>query len=354
MFQLASNQASLSYQALPGGGASGESPLPLMMESIASGRDLSQGMAAQLFSRLMDGELSPAQAGSLLMGLRAKGETPVEMSEAAEAVLDRARPLPPLAGPVLDIVGTGGDGRNSFNCSTATALVMAGLGYKVVKHGNRSVSSCCGSADVLEQLGLDLNTPPEAVPAELEKRNFTFLFAPNYHPCFRHIMPVRKELGIRTLFNILGPLVNPARPEHSFLGAANPEILPLMARTLARRGAKLSAVVHGAGGYDELTTLGPAQVMIVCGGQSEEMALDPAEFGFTPCDPRELSISGPVEGAAVLRELLHGRGPRPMRDMLALNVALALYIMTGAVSLAACVKEARQAVADGAGRGVLN
>lgn len=328
-------------------------PLPVVMEAIASGRDLSPDMAARLFSRLMDGELSPSQAGSLLMGLRAKGETPVEISAAAEAVLERAVALPPLEGPVLDIVGTGGDGRNSFNCSTAAALVMAGLGYKVVKHGNRSISSRCGSADVLELLGLDLDTPPETVPVQLQERNFAFLFAPSYHPAFRHVMPVRKELGIRTLFNILGPLVNPARPEHSFLGAPNPEALSLMAEALARREAGLSAVVHGAGGYDELTTLGPSQTFLVYDGRTEEMIIDPADFGFEPCDPQSLCINGPADGAAVLRELLRGNGSKPMRDMLALNVAMAVYIMTGAVSMAACVKEARRAVADGVGGGVL-
>ena len=326
--------------------------LPDLLDIVASLENLDREKAALLFSRLMDGELNNSQAGALLMGLRAKGETPVEMAEAALAVLSRAVQLPPLPGPILDIVGTGGDGRNSFNCSTATALVMSGLGYKVVKHGNRSISSRSGSADVLELLGADLNLPPEQVPAELEKRNFAFLFAPSYHPAFRHIMPVRKELGIRTLFNILGPLVNPAHPEHSFLGAPNPAFLPLMAGALARLGTGFSAIVHGAGGYDEVTTMGPASVFIVDGDKISETSVDPARYGFTPSRPEELAISGPGEGVAVLRELLNGKGPAPMRDMLIMNVAMALYVRKGGQDFDGCVALAREAVRDGAGRNV--
>ena len=277
----------------------------------------------------------------------------MEMAEAATAVLERAVPLPPLPGPVLDVVGTGGDGRNSFNCSTATALTLAGLGYKVVKHGNRSISSRSGSADVLELLGVDLNSPPEDVPAALEKRNFAFLFAPNYHPSFRHIMPVRKELGIRTLFNILGPLVNPAKPAHSFLGAHDQAAAKLLAGALARMDTTFSASVHGAGGYDEMTTLGPATVYLVAGTEVTEMRVDPAKYGFAPARPEELAISGPDEGVAVLRELLAGRGPEPMRDMLTLNVAMALYVRRAAESFDDCLTEARRAVADGVGSTVL-
>ena len=327
--------------------------LPLLMDRVASGLDLEREMAAQLFTRLMDGELNPSQAGALLMGLRAKGETPVEMAEAALAVLDRAVPLPPLPGPVLDVVGTGGDGRNSFNCSTATALTMAGLGYKVVKHGNRSISSRSGSADVLELLGVDLDSPPEDVPLWLEKCGFAFLFAPNYHPAFRHIMPVRKELGIRTLFNILGPLVNPAKPAHSFLGAHDQDTARLLAGALARMDTVFSAAVHGAGGYDEMTTLGPALVYLVAGTKVTEMTVDPAAYGFAAARPEELAISGPDEGVAVLRELLAGRGPAPMRDMLILNVAMAIYVRRGAESFDDCLAEARRAVADGVGGTVL-
>jgi len=327
--------------------------LPIMMENLAGHLNLSQAEAAHLFARLLDGELSQAQAGAMLMGLRAKGETPMELAEAARAVLDRAVPLPPLPGPFLDIVGTGGDNRYTFNCSTAAALTMAGLGYKVVKHGNRSVSSKSGSADVLERLGEDLNRPPEAVPETLARRNFVFLFAPAYHPSFRHIMPVRKDLGIRTLFNILGPLVNPARPDYSFLGAPNRTILPLMAETQRLLGTKFTALVCGAGDYDEMTALGPAAVILVEGDKITETTIDPTRYGFAPCEPRALTINGPAEGEKVLRELLAGRGPAPMRDMLILNVGLAIYVFRGAESFDLCLKEARQAVEGGVGGLVL-
>jgi anthranilate synthase/phosphoribosyltransferase len=329
-------------------------PISVLIETVAQGDDLSAEKASQFFSRLMDGEVSPAQAGALLIGLRAKGETAVEMAAAAAAILERATPLPPLPADALDIVGTGGDGRNSFNCSTAAALTMAGLGYKIIKHGNRSVSSCCGSADVLETLGFDINTAPQDVPRQLRQRNFAFLFAPNYHPCFRHIMPVRKELGVRTLFNMLGPLVNPARPAHSFLGAPDARSLPLMAQALARLGTEFSVVVTGYGGYDELTTLGPAQVCYVEGESITPGTIDPAAYGFSPCRPQDLAVSGPEQGAFLLRELLSGGGPQPMRDMLVLNVAMALYVMRAAASFDDCVQEARRAVDSGAGGQVLD
>lgn len=328
-------------------------PLPSLLESLGSGRDLSAEMADQLFGRLMDGELSPAQAGALLLGLRAKGETPVEMAAAARAVLARAVPVPAFEGPCLDVVGAGGDGRGSFNCSTATALIMAGLGYKVVKHGNRSVSSRCGSADVLERLGLDLAAGPEKAPAQLADRNFVFLFAPKYHPAFRHIMPIRREMGIRTIFNLLGPLVNPARPPHSLMGAPRPETLPLMAGALARLGTRRSVVVHGAGGYDEVTPLGPARAIMVEGGRLAEMAVEPAAYGINPCRPEDLAIEGPREGEAALRQLMKGRGPRAMLEMLMLNVALAIYLMRGALSFDLAFQEARTAVLDGAGQWVV-
>ncbi|MDR2725496.1 MAG: anthranilate phosphoribosyltransferase, partial [Candidatus Adiutrix sp.] len=327
--------------------------LPVLMENLADHLNLSRDEAAHLFSRLLDGELNQAQAGAMLMGLRAKGETPVELAEAARAVLDRAVPLPPLPGPFLDIVGTGGDNHYTFNCSTAAALTMAGLGYKVVKHGNRSVSSKSGSADVLERLGEDLNRPPEAVAEALARRNFVFLFAPAYHPSFRHIMPVRKDLGIRTLFNILGPLVNPARPGYSLLGAPNRTILPLMAEAQRLLGTKFTALVCGAGDYDEMTALGPSMVILVERDKITETTIDPADYGFSPCEPKALTISGPAEGEKVLRELLAGRGPAPMRDMLILNVALAIYVFRGAESFDLCLKEAREAVEGGAGGRVL-
>lgn len=334
-----------------------------VIESLAKGENLSAEVAAQAFSRLMNGELSASQAGALLLGLRAKGETPEEVSQAALAALARAVPIPPVNDECIDIVGTGGDNKSSFNCSTATSLTLAGMGHKVLKHGNRSVSSRCGSADVLEQLGIPLDTPPEAVASTLRDDGFVFLFAPRYHPAFQHVMPVRRELGVRTLFNILGPLVNPARPSRHFLGVPDPVHLPLVAETLARTSRGSGAVVCGAGGYDELTTMGEAQIVFVENGKTRPARLNPAEYGFKPCTEQELAVDGPEHAAAVLRELLQGRGPEAMQEMLALNLAFALYLLDNNAQsgydkdcgynrklMDNSVKEARKAVAEGAGR----
>lgn len=332
-----------------------------VIEELAQGHDLPENVAAEAFSRLMDGELSPTQAGAFLLGLRAKGESPVEVGEAVNAVLERAVPVPPVAGPVIDVVGTGGDGKFSFNCSTATALTLAAIGHKVLKHGNRSVSSNSGSADVLEKLGISLDTEPEDVPRKLEEENFVFLFAPKYHPAFRHIMPIRRELGVRTLFNLLGPLVNPARPTHHLLGVPRQDMLPLVAETLARRGGATGVVVCGAGGYDELTPMGVSSVIFVNDARTVPGALDPTDFGISSCTEEELAVSGPEDAGRVLKEILRGRGPKAMRDMLALNLGLALYLLDGAPKtigshgydaavMARSMKDAKIAVDSGAGR----
>ncbi|MDR2338618.1 MAG: anthranilate phosphoribosyltransferase [Deltaproteobacteria bacterium] len=338
----------------PGLGPAAGPPKPLsgIFELLGLGRDLASDLASQIFGRLMDGELSQAQAGALLLSLRTKGETATEVAAAARAVLARAGKVPGLRGPTLDVVGTGGDNRFSFNCSTATALICAALGHKVVKHGNRSVSSKSGSADVLEKLGFDIETPPDAVPSELARTGFVFLFAPLYHPAFRHIMPVRRELGVRTLFNILGPLVNPAGPTHRLIGVYQAGLLDLMAGALSELGGEVSAVVHGAGGYDELTPMGPAEARIVRPGGIESLTVDPADHGARPCSPDELAIADPVEGASVLRELLSGKGPRPMLDMLSLTVGMALYVLKGGM-LADAMREGRGAVESGVGSRLL-
>jgi anthranilate synthase/phosphoribosyltransferase len=332
------------------GGVRAPYPLSRIMDMVARRENLPPSMARAAFARRMDGEMTPAQAGAFLLGLRAKGETPEEMGEAVAAVLARAVPVDlPDDEHILDVVGTGGDGRFSFNCSSGTALTLAAMGHRIVKHGNRSVSSRCGSADVLEGLGFDLEPEPEELRKHLTEDGFVFLFAPRFHPAFRHVMPVRRELGVRTLFNIMGPLVNPAKPRRCFLGVADPDLLPLVAHTLARMEGRRGAVVHGAGGYDELTTLGPADVAYVADGKVRFTTLDPAEFGFSPDDPERLSITGPEDGTAVLRELLDGRGPEAMRNMLVLNTGFALHLLNPQRPLAVCMEDAGKAVADGAG-----
>ncbi|MDR2140360.1 MAG: anthranilate phosphoribosyltransferase [Deltaproteobacteria bacterium] len=328
--------------------AKADTPKPLseVFEALGLGRDLNEEEAEQVFERLMAGELSMAQAGALLLALRVKGETALEVAAAATAVLRRAQRVDPVPGASLDVVGTGGDNRFSFNCSTGTALTCAALGYQVLKHGNRSVSSRSGSADVLERLGFNIEQPPSEIPKTLAKSRFVFLFAPQYHPAFKHIMPVRRELGVRTLFNILGPLVNPARPTHRLIGVYQPELLDLMAGALARLGGVTAAVVHGAGGYDELTTIGPAQIRLVRDSAIESLTLDPRAYDLVEGRPEDLTIKDPTDGARILRLLLAGQGPKPMQDMLIFNVAMALWLLDGGKFEAALAK-AREAVLGG-------
>lgn len=320
-----------------------------ILETLGQGRDLSPELATAAFGALMDGDLTPGQAGAFLMGLRAKGESATELAKAAHAALARAATVPPLSGDCIDVVGTGGDGKNSFNCSTAAALTLAGMGYKVVKHGNRAVSSTCGAADALEGLGVKLEADPVKALEALDKTNFTFLFAPHYHPSFRNVGPLRKELGIRTLFNILGPMINPARPNHLLMGVARPELVDLIASTLAQNGLKRAAVVCGAGGYDELTPLGPAESAIIDGDKITRMSVDPARYGIRPCSQKDLSVGSKDEAIRVLKEILRGEGSAAMRDMVVLNVALALVLLEKDMDMDAAMRVAREAVDSGVG-----
>lgn len=325
-----------------------------ILDTLAEGRDLSADMASAGFAALMDGTMTPSQAGSFLMGLRMKGESPLEMAHATRAALARAVRVDGLEGPHIEVVGTGGDGRSSFNCSTGTALTLAGMGYNVVKHGNRAVSSKSGSADALEGLGVPLDIDPADVAPLLRRQHFAFLFAQRFHPCFRTIAPLRRELGIRTLFNLLGPLINPARPTHILLGVARPHLVRLMAETLAQSPIRRAAVVCGAGGYDEITPLGPSEMMLLDEGRLSPLVLDPAEFGISPCTPEDLAVRSREEAVSVLQELLEGRGPQAMRDMLTLNVGMGVHLLEERLPLAACMARAREALASGAGRKVLH
>lgn len=327
----------------------GKTQFSHILDELAEGRDLSEEMASAAFSALLGGQLNPAQASALLMGLRVKGESPVELACAARAALSRSRSVPGLAGDCIDVVGTGGDGRDSFNCSTATSLILAGLGYRVVKHGNRSVSSKCGSADALEGLDIPLENDPAKIVKMLEKRNFAFIFAPYFHPGFKNVGPIRKDLGIRTLFNILGPMINPARPSHLLMGVARPEMVDLVAKTLARTGLRRGAVVCGAGGYDELTPIGAADVALLRDGHISSLTVDPARYGMAPCEPEDLAVHDRETAIATLKKLLAGQGPKAMLDMLTLNVGLAIYLLEDDFSLDQAMEKAGKAVRSGAG-----
>lgn len=327
-----------------------------ILDTLGNGGNLSAAQAAHAFGQLFEGLLTPAQAGALLMGLRAKGETPVELAEAARAGLAKARLVRglPTDKPVLDIVGTGGDRTSSFNCSSAVSLFLAALGHRVVKHGNRAVSSSSGSADALEGLGISLSTGPDQVAEELAKTGFVFLFAPNYHPSFAYIAPVRRELGIRTLFNLMGPLLNPARPSHQLLGVGTAASLPLMADTLALIAPTVTAlVIHGSdggtGGFDELTPFGPTTGFAVAGGGVSPFRLNPADYGLAGFSPEDVRVADKPAALAAIKAVLSGRGNAAMQAMTALNLGAALHLATGK-DMALCMTEAKDAVADGAAR----
>ncbi|MBO4296962.1 MAG: anthranilate phosphoribosyltransferase [Desulfovibrio sp.] len=325
-----------------------------MLERLGCREDLNEDMAMQGFELLFDGKMTPAQSAAFLMGLRAKGESPLELACAVKAALARAVKVEGIPDDALDIVGTGGDGRNSFNCSTCTALVLAGAGYHVVKHGNRAVSSKSGAADALEALGVPLLQDPAEVLQYLARTNFGFFFAPYAHPAFKNIGPIRRELGIRTLFNILGPMINPARTRHLMMGVAKPEMLDLVADTLLQGPYLRSCVLHGAGGYDEVTPMGPCRVVLLDKGEAVPMEIDPARYGIQPCTVTDLAVSSKEEAASVLRDLLQGRGPKAMRDMVALNAGLAIFLVEQGATLDECMAKGRAAVESAAGKGFVH
>jgi len=318
-----------------------------VLERLAIGKNLSEDDALKSFRAMYKGEMPPSCVGAFLMGLKTKGETGLEIACGVKAALEEARLVPGLTGNRIDTCGTGGDNTCSFNCSTGVALYLAALGHKVVKHGNRSVSSTCGSADIIESLGLGLTVEPEAVAGELNKRNFVFLFAPNFHPAFKRIMPIRKELGARTLFNLMGPLLNPARPTHQLLGVPTAGFVPLIGEALALTGVRNAAVVHGAGGFDELSPFGPAEVVWIRDGWTRRETLDPQTLGIPRHKLSEVAVASKDEAVAVLVELLEGHGPEAMKDMLALNLGTCLHLLEDGLSLKQGVEKARDAVGSG-------
>jgi anthranilate phosphoribosyltransferase len=293
-------------------------------------------------------------AGALLAALRSKGLTPDEVRGFAGAMRGLARrPRLPPGPPAIDIVGTGGDASGSFNISTGAALLVAAMGVRVVKHGNRSVSSRSGSADILEALGLPLPLDERSAGDCLAATGFTFLFAPHYHPAMKEVAPVRRALGVHTVFNLLGPLTNPAEPPFSLIGAYSREAAKLMAETLAGMPIERVFVIHGEPGWDEPTPVGPFELYDVRPGRVEREVRDPRDLGIDRCAPDDLAGGDAAGNAAGLRAVFDGRDRGAHRDALVLNAALALEL-TGAVSSAAeSVVAAEQAIDRGDARRLL-
>ena len=316
------------------------------LAAISDGRDLSRDEAREVMGEVMRGEATPTQIGGLLVGLRAKGETVEEITGFAEAMREHVLPVSPSRTPIVDVVGTGGDGARTFNISTAAAVVAASAGAAVAKHGNRAASSDCGSADVLEELGFVLELPPERIAASIDQHGFGFMFARAHHPAMRHAAPVRQELGTRTVFNVLGPLANPAGARDGVFGVYAPDLARTYAEALAGLGASRALVVHGDGGIDELTPSGPSLVVEVRDGVVTRSELDPRDLGIERSDPGELRGGAPAENAAAIRRVLEGeRGAR--RDAVVLNAAGALVTAGVAADLAEGVAVAAGAVDTG-------
>jgi len=314
---------------------------------LLDGDDLSREEAREVMTSIMSGEATPAQIAGFLIALRAKGETADEIAGCAEAMREHALPVRPLRDDLVDTAGTGGDGARTINISTAAALVAAAAGAGVAKHGNRAVSSACGSADVLEALGFDLDLPPERVARSIDELGFGFLFAPTHHPAMRHAAPVRSELAARTVFNVLGPLTNPAGARAQVVGVYAPELVRTIADVLAQLGATRAFVVHGAGGIDELSPAGPNFVCEVVNGDVHARNIDPLEFGLPRCDPAELRGGAPEENAAAIRAVLAGEeGGR--RSAILLNAAGAIAAGGHADDLREGLELAGEAVDSGA------
>jgi anthranilate phosphoribosyltransferase len=314
---------------------------------LLDGHDLSRDEAREVMGSIMTGETTPAQIAGFLIALRAKGETVDEIAGCAEAMRDHVLPVTPKRDDLVDTAGTGGDGAKTINISTAAALAAAAAGAGVAKHGNRAVSSASGSADVLEALGFKLDLTAERVAASIDELGFGFLFAPTHHPAMRHAAPVRRELAARTVFNVLGPLTNPAGARAQVVGVYAPELVRTIAEVLAQLGASRAFVVHGAGGIDELSPAGPNFVCEVVDGGVRTRNIDPLELGVDRCDPGELRGGSPEENAAAIRAVFAGEeGGR--RSAILLNAAGAIAAGGGAEDLREGLELARVAVDSGA------
>jgi anthranilate phosphoribosyltransferase len=299
---------------------------PALIGALIKGETLAADEAAWAMNEIMDGAATPAQIAGFGVALRIKGETAAEVSGLVDAMLSHATPIS-VPGPIVDLVGTGGDGARTVNISTMGAIVAAAAGARMVKHGNRAASSACGSADLLEALGIVITLPPAATERLVAEIGVAFLFAPLYHPALRHAATARGELGVPTVFNLLGPIANPARPGAQALGVADPRVGPVMAGVLAGRGSS-ALVFHGQDGLDELTTTAPSAVWVVHGGTVAQTVFDPAALGIPRSSPEDLRGGDPAHNAAVARAVLSGE-PGPVRETVLLNAAAALAAAAG-------------------------
>jgi anthranilate phosphoribosyltransferase len=321
----------------------------LIVEAIADvveGRSLDRARSRAVMGQIMRGEATPAQIAGFLVGLRLKRETAEEIAGCADAMREHVLAVHPTRTDVVDVVGTGGDGARTFNISTAAAIVAAAAGGAVAKHGNRAVSSVSGSADVLEALGFRLEQPPERIAESIDTLGFGFMFAPAHHPAMKHAAPVRRELGTRTIFNMLGPLTNPAGARAGIFGVFSPALVRTFAEALVQLGSPRAYVVHGFGGIDELSPAGPNLVCEVVDGEVRERTIDPADLGIGRCDPAELEGGTPDENARSIEAILAG-AEGGKREAVLLNAAGAIAAGGHAEDLREGLELARAAVGSG-------
>ncbi len=319
-----------------------------VLERLLAGESLPAGATEECFTALMAGEWSEPEQAAFLVALRAKGETSAEVAAAARVLRSFAVAVPVSRTPLVDTCGTGGDGAHTLNISTGAALVAAACGVGVAKHGNRSVSSKCGSADVIEALGVPLDLEPEQIGALLDAEGFAFLFAPRLHPAMRAVMPVRRALGVRTVFNLLGPLANPAGVRRQVVGVYNREAMTLVAGALAELEAEHAWVVHGEDGLDELSVCAATRVIEVRDARIVgELTVDPRDLGIPRATREELAGGDAPENARRLRAILEGSERSPAADAVALNAAAALLVAGAAPDLATGIAASRACLAEG-------
>lgn len=320
------------------------------LQTLIEGRHLSEAQAANAMTRIMDGAATPAQIGALLTALRMKGETVDEITGFARVMRARSVQVPTTRQPLVDTCGTGGDACNTFNISTTAAFVVAAANVAVAKHGNRAASSKCGSADVLEALGVRLDLTPETVGRAIDEVGIGFMFARNHHPAMKHAAGPRAELGIRTVFNALGPLTNPAGTTRQLIGVYDPALCPLLAQVLANLGSERVMIVHGSAGLDEIATFGETTVTELRDGNLETYTLTPESLGLPAADLADLAPGrDPAESAAILLTVLDGeRGPR--RDIVLANAAAALFVAGVADDLRDGIRRAESLIDSGAAR----
>jgi anthranilate phosphoribosyltransferase len=318
-----------------------------LLGSLLDGRNLTRAEAREAMQEIMRGDATQAQIAGFLVALRAKGETADEIAGCAEAMREHVLPVQPTRTDLVDTAGTGGDGKHTLNISTAAALVAAAAGAGVAKHGNRAASSQTGSADVLESLGFELDLAPERIAQSIDELGFGFMFAQAHHPAMKHAAPVRRELGTRTVFNVLGPLTNPARARAQVVGVYSATLVRPIAEALVQLSAHRAFVVHGADGIDELSPTGPNLVCEVVDGGVRERTIDPAELGLEPCRIEELAGGSPAENAALIRRVFAGE-QSGRRSAILLNAAGAIAAGGHADDLREGLELARAAIDSGA------